>query len=62
MPLTGRWDRIRNGDAVDFKDKGGVSGPDDDDLLGIPFAEGVRHGGGAVQCNAVGAPAGGERR
>lgn len=62
MSFARRWDGIWNGDAAAVEDPGGVPGPDDDDVLGVPVAEGVGHGGGAVQRDAVGAPAGGECR
>ncbi|RWW19326.1 hypothetical protein GW17_00016640 [Ensete ventricosum] len=62
LPLAGWRDRIRDGDAADIEDPGGVPGPDDADVLGVPVAQGVGHGGGAVQRDAVGASAGGERR
>ncbi|RWW63054.1 hypothetical protein BHE74_00029796, partial [Ensete ventricosum] len=62
LPLAGRRDGVGDGDAADLQNPGGVSGPDDADLLGVPVAQGVGHGGGAIQRDAVGAPAGGERR
>ena len=62
MPLPGRRDGVGDGDAASVEDPGGVPGPDDDDVLGVSLAEGVGHGGGAVQRHPVGAPAGGERR
>ena len=39
-----------------------VPGPHHGDLLGDPFAQGLRHGGGAVQCRPELSPARGELR
>ncbi|RRT72882.1 hypothetical protein BHE74_00018128 [Ensete ventricosum] len=62
LSLAGRRDGVGDGDVADIQDPGGVPGPDDADVLGVPVAQGVGHGGGAVQRDAVGASAGGERR
>ena len=60
VPFVGRGDGIGDGDIVDIEDPRGVPGQDDADVFGVPVAEGVGHSGGAIQRDAVGAPAGGE--
>lgn len=55
--LAGRRYRFRYGNVVDLEDSRGVPGQDYEHLFGDAVAEGVGHGGGAVQRYAVCAPA-----
>jgi len=58
--LARRRHRFRPGHTSDIEDPRGVSRPDNEHILGDAIAEGVGHGRGALQRDAVRAPAGGE--
>lgn len=58
--LAGRRHRFRTGHTSDIEDPRGVPRPDNEHVLCDAISEGVRHGRGAVQRDAVRAPAGGE--
>ena len=60
-PFSGWWYRFWHGYAAAVEDQGGISRPHGDDVLCVPFCERVGHGDGAVQHDAVGEPAAGER-
>ena len=60
--LFGRWNGIRHGDVAHLENSRGIPGSDNEHVLGDAVAEGVRHGGGAVQRHPVGSSAGGEHR
>lgn len=62
MPLVGRRHRVRDGDSPHLKDPRRVPGPHDADILRVPLAQGLRHGGGALQRDPLRPPASGERR
>ena len=62
VPLAGRRHGVGHGHAAHLQDQGGVPGPHDADLLRVPVAQGVGHRGGALQRDAVRAPARRERR
>jgi hypothetical protein len=61
MPLPRRRHWFRHGHAAHLQDPGGVPGPHDANLLRVPVPQGLRHRGRALQRDAVGAPARGER-
>lgn len=58
--FSGRRYRFRPGHAADLEDPRRVPGQDNEHVLGDAVAEGVGHGGGAVQRDVVRAPASGE--
>ena len=61
MPLPGWRHGIRHGHPAHLQDPRGVPRSHDAHLLRVPVAQGVGHCGGALQRDAVRAPACGER-
>merc|ERR1712100_306157 len=62
LALSRRWHRRGHGHPPHFQDSRGVPRPHHANLLHRALAQGVGHGGGALQRHPVGAPACGERR
>jgi len=58
--LAGRRHRFRTGHTSNIEDPRGVPRPHNEYILGDAISKGVGHGGGALQRDAVRAPAGGE--